>query len=382
MPFLSAALGIMLLLASGGGAEDDEQRPAPVRVLSTSASIDFPNEVVLTLEAESDVRIEEIRLHYRLGRQRVRSYGYPSFEPSKRVRADFVIRTGGSRYLPSGVDITYHYNIQDAEGNETETDDFLLEYKDPAYEWERVEYGGLTVLYHDRPARLVEEAARDVAARIEDVKSLLGMEEARPQKAVIFNSGGEARRSFPVVSDRAARDHLYAGFAYGEYDLFLLAGLSRSGMVHEMTHLLMDEAIDSPLATMPAWLNEGLAMYFEPGGGSGRDSSLLQALRRGELSPLRNMDGIPGRPRDVGLFYAQSRSVVRYLMDVYGHDRMSSMLAAINDGDGVDEAARGAYGASLEYLEGEWRRWLSGRLSALPSAGPGASSAGAGHLRL
>ena len=124
---LTTLLGIALLLTYGDGLSEDQtappriqppvdlgstpedvvRPPEPIRVLSTSASIDFPDELVLKLEAESDSRIERIRVDYQIGGQTVRTYGYPKFTPSKRVSADFVIETDGARYLPSGADITY-----------------------------------------------------------------------------------------------------------------------------------------------------------------------------------------------------------------------------------------------------------------------------------
>ena len=381
---LTTLIGVALLLTFGDGLSGDQtpapriQAPSPIasitedvvrppesiRVLSTSASIDFPDELVLKLEAESDSRIERIRVDYQIGGQTVRTYGYPKFTPSNRVSADFVIETDGARYLPSGADITYSYTIENASGRTVKTDTLSLEYKDPSKEWERVEEGNLIVLYHDLPSDEVQRAARDVAESMERVKSLLAVEVSRPQKAVIFNSSREARLSFPVVSDRATREHLFGGFAYGDYDLFIMVGLNLSTMVHEMTHLLIDEAVDSPFAVIPAWLNEGLAMYFEPRQ-AGRDSALLSAARRGELMRLRNMGSVPGRPHDVGAFYAQARSVVRFMMDSYGQDRMSDLLRAIDGGLRIDQAVQDTYGMSLDDLEREWRVWLAGSIPGL-----------------
>ena len=379
---LTTLIGVALLLTYGDGLSGDQpappriqppspiasapedvlRPPAPIRVLSTSASIDFPDELVLKLEAESDSRIERIRVDYQIGGQTVRTYGYPEFTPSNRVSADFVIETDGARYLPSGADIAYSYTIENVAGRTVKTDTLSLEYKDPSKEWERVQEGNLIVLYHDLPSGEVSQAARDVAERMESVKSLLGIDVSRPQKAVIFNSNSEARRGFPVVSDRATREHLYGGFAYGDYDLFIMVGLDRSTMVHEMTHLLIDEAVDSPFAVVPAWLNEGLAMYFEPRQ-TGRNSALISSARRGELMRLRNMGSVPGRPHDVGAFYAQARSVVRFMMDSYGEDRMSAVLRAIDGGLRIDQAVQDIYGMSLDDLEREWRVWLAGSIS-------------------
>ena len=155
-----------------------------------------------------------------------------------------------------------------------------------------------------------------------------------------------------------------------DYDLFVLVGLSLSGIVHEMTHLLIDEAIDSPFAVLPSWLNEGLAMYFEPGSGR-RDSTVLRAAERDELLSLRSMGSVPGRPSDVRLFYAQAQSIVDYMMETYGPERMGTTLKAINEGNRIDQAVQVAYGMSLDDLEREWQGQLGGTVSATPAGDPG-----------
>ena len=216
--------------ASGGdGLSPDRSSPGPIRVLSSSYQINFPDEVVLTLEAEAEATITEIRLFYRLGRQHVRVYGYPEFDPATRVSADFTIRTGGASYVPSGADIEYYFVLQDAEGNSLESERFSLEYLDPRFEWQRFEQGDMVVLWHDRPSDEVVEVATSVNQQLIEVKALLGLEDTTPMKAVIFSSVREAGRSFPMVSDAARRGHIFGGFAFGELDLFVLVGLNRDG---------------------------------------------------------------------------------------------------------------------------------------------------------
>ena len=120
--------------------------------------------------------------------------------------------------------------------------------------------GDLAILWHDRPRRDVERVLADVAPRVEEIKSLFGLDEAGVMKAVIVNSRREARQSFPFISEAASSGHLYGGFAFGEMGVFILHGLYPNGIIHEAAHLLLHEAVDSPLARVPSWLNEGLAM--------------------------------------------------------------------------------------------------------------------------
>ena len=358
----------------GSPAGDLSSSPAPrepIRILSSSQDIDFPDGILLRLEAEGDAEINEVTLVYRLGRQKTRILGYPNYTPATRVLADFRIKTGGKNYLPSGVDIEYYYRMRDTAGNVYQTPSYFFEYKDPAYNWQRYRQGDLIVLWHDRPRDEVEQVAREVSQQLVEVKELLGLEDTPPMKAVIINNAREAGRSFPLISGATRRGHVYGGFAFGELDVFVLVGMRLDGMVHEMTHLLLDEAVDSPRARVPSWLNEGLAMYFESGG-RGRDAVVEEALRRGRLLPLKGMGSQPGRPRDIRLFYAQSRSVVDHLMRVHGRGSMATLLGALDQGQRLDVALQTAYGMTLDQVETEWKVSLASETPLAAAPNPGA----------
>jgi hypothetical protein len=286
------------------------------------------------------------------------------------VTAEFAVKTSGASFVPSGADIEYFYEIRDAVGNTVESERFDLEYKDPAFDWQRFQRGELVILWHDRPRSQVVEVARDVGERLVAVKELLGLENPRPMKAVILNSSREAGRSFPPVSDTTSRRHVFGGFAFGDLDLFVLAGLDRDSVVHEMVHLLIDEALDSPLARVPSWLNEGLAMYFESEP-RGRQAAVAQAAGNDRLLRLRFMGSTPGVPADVRLFYAQASSVVKYVMDAHGPEMMASLLEALNKGGGIEAAVREVYGLSLEDLERAWKADLLGEPRLFQVTDPG-----------
>ena len=186
----------------------------------------------------------------------------------------------------------------------------------------------------------------------------------------------EATRSFPRISRTATGSHLFGGFAFGEFDLFVLVGPRIDGMVHEMTHLLLDEAIDSPLARVPSWLNEGLAMYFESSS-QGRQRTVDRAAREGRLMPLRSMTAVPGRPVDVALFYSQAWSIVKHMMDVHGEERMAALLQAINGGSRTYVAVTEVYGMTLEELQEEWQASLFGGAAPVVVQAPDTSIPGA-----
>ena len=372
MALISLLASIVIATAEAGGPQlsPTDQVQGPIRVVSSTHEVDFPEAVTFRLQAEADSPITQVRLYYRLARLPVNIYGYPEFTPSTSVTADFEVRTSGASYIPSGVDIQYFYEIRDASGNTFETERYTVEYLDPRFRWQRLRHGNLQVLWHDMSEDRVSQVVGRISERLEEVKSLVGLVETPPIKAVLVNDLREARRSFPTISAAATRGHVYGGFAFDEYDLFVLAGLSPDPFVHEVTHLLLGEALDSPFARVPAWLNEGLAMYFESGAHR-REPVVEQAARDDKLMRLSAMNNQPGRPRDVSLFYAQSWSLVDHMIDAFGVERMSALLAALGDGSRVDEAVPEVYGFSLQELESRWRSRLLGETRITPPLDPG-----------
>ena len=197
------------------------------------------------------------------------------------------------------------------------------------------------------------------------VKRLFGVSEDQDFKVAIVNSRWEANRSFPSVSQTSQDVSLYGGFAFPDYGAIVLSGLQGDSLIHELTHLMLHEAVDSPRAKVPAWLNEGLAMYFERGSGY-RESQVRDASRHGWLLPLRHMESVPGRPSEVRLFYSQSASVVRYLMENHGSSRMGRLLAHMDRGLDIDDALARVYGLDVNGLDRAWQAQLSGGTSQTP----------------
>ncbi len=369
---LGVAIGVFaaVVAANGAGSVASAQFGEPIRVVSASHEIIFPEQVVFTVEAEADRTITEVSFYHRLGRQTINIYGDPTCAPANRVTADFVVKTSGANYVPPGTDIEYYYVIRDSIGNTFESERITVEYVDPQYDWQRLEQGDLIVLWHNRARDAIVDAAADVNERLREIKQVYGLDSVLPMKAVILNGRREASSSFPPVSATSDERNIFGGFAFGELDAFTLIGLGRDGMVHEMSHLLLEEAVDSPLAKIPAWLNEGLAMYFESNS-SRRAATVTQAARRGDLLRLSSMGAVPGRPSDVTTFYAQAWSVVDYMMDAHGPQLMSGLLVSLNEGEPIERAMPITYGLTLDEIEAAWRGQLSDNSSIVSAPDPG-----------
>ena len=332
--------------------------PDTIRVISHTHEINFPHEIIFSLEVESDnYQINAIQFFYTLSSGDVKVYGYPSYTTTKRVQTSFQIKTSGAHYIPPGTDLVYYYKITNDNGDTLKTEKFTLEYKDPKYNWTKLRQGNLEILYHDLPHEKVHKILDNVDPQLQAAKKLFGLQEIQLLKAVIVNGRNEAERSFPHLSDKATRGHIFGGFAFDNHNLFISQGLNRNTIAHEITHLLLGQAIYSPMARVPAWLNEGLAMHFEIDSRS-RTYRIEKLAHQGRLLKLRAMGAIPGKPNDIDIFYAQSWSLVDFMIRTYGEDRMYNLVAAINRGHKIEDAISYAYGFNIDQLETEWKNYV------------------------
>jgi len=127
----------------------------------------------------------------------------------------------------------------------------------------------------------------------------------------------------------------------------------RGTIRHEYVHV----AVDSLTKNCPAWLNEGLAQFYE-GRSRGiwlpliiraKNAKLLFSLT--ELTPNFTSYKDANRAR---LAYAQSHAIVLFLMEEHGPKAIGRFLTELGKGRKPEEACRAAFLMSLTDLYEDW----------------------------
>ncbi len=163
---------------------------------------------------------------------------------------------------------------------------------------------------------------------IDDVDRLLEVSmPSEPVHVVLFGTEAEYERYmqnyFPAVPKRRAIFMQDRGpgmlFAYWHNDL-------ATDLRHEVVHALLNDAT----GTVPMWLDEGIAEYFEVApderfGGSGHLRPTVARVRLGFVPPLASLESLESVGDFSAAHYRDSWAWVHYMM----HRRLSTRLLLV-----------------------------------------------------
>ncbi|MDD5465890.1 MAG: peptidase MA family metallohydrolase [Candidatus Omnitrophica bacterium] len=131
---------------------------------------------------------------------------------------------------------------------------------------------------------------------------------------------------------------------------------------HELAHIIFNEMVGFNNPAVPLWLQEGVAGYQQ------RDISSVKAylankLRQGNfisLDELSRTEVSGSRDRaKVELFYAESYSLVKYLISEFGRDRFVFFCQSLRDDKNLARALSKAYSfAGMEDFENAWKTYI------------------------
>jgi len=339
------------------------QAQGGLRVLNSSAEAEFPLRLNFSLSAESDVNITDIRLHYTVDQERfaeVTSEVYIEFVPASRVDESWawdMRRTGG---LPPGSRVEYWWTVEDASGRSIETVPVQVEFDDVRYSWKSLSEGEVTIYWYEGDKSFADEimlAVKDVLARLaEDTGAYL----EKPVKLYIYRSASDLRGSmiFPQEWTGGVAFTRYSTIAIGISPNNLAWG--RGAISHELTHLVIHQMTLNPYGDLPTWLDEGLAMHSEGPLSPQFTSSLNRAIDNDSLISVQSLSSpFSAFAAESYLSYAQSYSLVEFLIREYGKDKMLELLRTFKEGNSYDGALEKVYGFDRDGLDAMWRDYVS-----------------------
>ena len=140
-------------------------------------------------------------------------------------------------------------------------------------------------------------------------------------------------------------------------------GFFDSTLPHELGHIIFREFVGFK-ARVPAWFEEGVAMYQEKAKRWGSHDLVRKAIEDGTFKPLNELSLMRVRARTnmalVKLFYAESASVVNFMINEFGEQKFVRLCRKLKDGKPFSWAVDSVYVRfkNVDDLNDAWVKYL------------------------
>lgn len=356
-----AALALTLLAAARQATFSDDK-----------AEIDFPQTVTFSVNIQSQVDIKSIVLEYgsdQLTCGTVIAKAFPDFTPGKSANVTWAWDMRQSGSIPPGTGLWWQWVVTDTSGNQTTSPRQTIIWLDSIHPWQTIEGGKINLHWYQGDqafGKTLHTAAVDALKRLD---SEVGAQVEQPVDIYIYGKTEDMRDAVLYEPGWTG------GQAFPPYNVVII-GIDQQMLewgklteAHELTHVVTGHMTFNCLWGMPTWLNEGLSMYSEGKLDAASQSHFEDAVRDDTLMSLRSLSGGFSEKSDkADLSYSESFSVVTFVLETYGRNKMTALLKSLRDGNTVDEAMQAIYGFDTDGLEDAWRKGIKAKARAVTGA--------------
>ena len=358
-PVLFCLVAIWLLFSAPLAA----QEPPTVQVQANEARVHFPEEIAFHLDLAAPSPVDRVELEYGMDRTscgessvRVSPDVTPDSQQPGHLLADWTLKLRRSGPIPPGARLWWRWRVTTGSGETWSSPVEWVLFEDDRHAWQTQAVGQIAVHWYEGGEEFGQEmlqAAVDAQAR------LTADPGANLEKPVhlYFYATAEDLQDALVFSQRWT-----GGVAFPDYYTVLIAAdpdsldYGRRTVAHELMHLVVHQLAFNCWSDLPTWLDEGLASWAEGEPDADQEALLAEAIAGNRLLSLRGLGGsFSAHAGRAGLAYAQSYSVVNFLIEEYGREKALELLAAFRRGASYDGALQQVYGFDTDGLEDRWR---------------------------
>jgi hypothetical protein len=339
------------------------QAQAGLTIVNSSAEAEFPSRLNFHLSAGSDVNITDIRLCYAVDRAsfaQVTSEAYVAFTPGATVDVSWaleMVKIGG---LPPGSSVEYWWTVEDASGDQVETAPIRVQFDDTRYSWRSLTKGKVTIYWYQGDDAFAQELMAAAQQALERLAEDTGAELEKPAKLYIYAKADDLKGAMIYPQEWTG------GVAFTRYSTMAIGiapgniDWGKSAIAHELTHLVIHQMTLNPYNDLPTWLDEGLAMRTEGMLGPEFTTYLSQAIAEDSLISVQSLSSpFSAFAGEAILSYAESYSLVEFLITSYGRSKMLELLNTFRQGSGYDDALERVYGFNMDGLDKLWRDYVT-----------------------
>ncbi|MBD3181926.1 hypothetical protein GF312_06530 [Candidatus Poribacteria bacterium] len=227
-----------------------------------------------------------------------------------------------------------------------------------AKEWSSVESEHFVVMYSEsrKKALEIQKIAEDFYPKVTE-----NLGYSTPRKIAIWFF--ESRKNFHMTA-RAPIQDWAAGYAYPLHARIAIKDPSSLEnrrinlthlLKHEITHVIFGLYMGDNLEKVPTWFNEGIAMYGADEWSYGEYWTILMGTLSDSIIPLKEISyTFPRGESKARLAYAQSSSVINFIVERYGHPALRECIRLMASGYSFNRAMNISMGISVDWLEHTW----------------------------
>ncbi len=224
----------------------------------------------------------------------------------------------------------------------------------PTHAEQAMKSGDATIIFPDGLFKPALEVRKIYPGLEKDIERKLHLSADIHPKIILVNRGDFLRMAGTPVA---------VAFAQPERGIIVL-DISRvyakpfnlnSSLSHELCHLVLHGNIKSE--NLPRWIDEGVCQWFSDGVDEIEAGERI-VLSGTEMSPLSRLSRFPEDDAGVRNAYAESRSVVEYIVKEYGKNGLYRTLEGLKQGRSPDEALKAAISLDTDGLYARWRRYM------------------------
>jgi len=339
------------------------QAQSELTILDSSAQAEFPSKLSFNLSAESDVNITDIRLCYTVDRTsfaQVTSEVYIEFVPATIVDTNWtleMVKIGG---LPPGSSVDYWWIVKDANNYKVETTPVQVQFDDNRYSWHSLTEDKVTMYWYNGDESFAQEIMLSAQQALTRLAEDTGAELEKPAKLYIYANAQDLRGAMIYPQEWTG------GVAFTRYGIMAIGiapdnlSWGKRAIAHELTHLVIHQMTLNPYSDLPTWLDEGLAMHTEGILSPEYTSRLNRAIAKDSLISVRSLSSpFSAYAEESYLSYAQSYSLVEFLINNYGQSKMLKLLNTFKQGSSYDGALEKVYGFDMDGLDTLWQDYVT-----------------------
>ena len=341
-----------------------------ISLLDNTVEIYFPSALVFKIEAASQSDITKIRLHYQVDKMnyaQVTSEVWLDFTSSPEVEAEWVCDMRKVS-LPAGAKVEYWWTIETEAGDTLVTYSDIIQFDDLRYSWQELTEGQLSLFWYEGSQSFAEKLMAACQQALERLAEDTGAYLEKPVSIYIYASTRDLQGAMIFPQEWTG------GVAFTEHSIIAIGvppdelGWGKRALAHELGHMVTHQITFSPYgAFLPTWLDEGLAMHAEGEPDPDLQSWLKKAVSQQKLISVRSLSSpFSAKPEEAYISYAESQSLVEFLIQNYGKDKMLNLLSLLKEGNSCDDALTEVYGFDQDGLDKLWREYITGQAHSQP----------------